>query len=68
MICNCICTRCANNVDTLYSRKESNKQCFNCEECEYYDLDHNKKFNRKTECKHFVLADDYIEYGIKVIK
>lgn len=67
-ICNCLCDRCANNVDVIYSRKESKKQCFNCEECKYYDLDKNKKLNIKTECKSFILSDDYIKYGIKIIK
>ncbi|WP_322006453.1 hypothetical protein [Clostridium butyricum] len=67
MICNCICTRCANNVDTLYSRKENIADCFSCEECYCYSLDSSKRVNRRTECKNFILADDYIKYGIKIV-
>lgn len=66
-ICNCICDRCANNVDCSYSRKDSNLSCFNCEECFNYDLK-NRNLNKKDECKHFVIANDYVKYGIKIIK
>ncbi|NFI82505.1 hypothetical protein FDC61_06800 [Clostridium botulinum] len=67
-VCNCICNKCSNNVDCLYSRKGSIEDCFNCEECYYYSFDNSKRLNRKTECKHFVLAEDYIKYGIKNYK
>ncbi|MBS5983873.1 MAG: hypothetical protein KIC67_14815 [Clostridium butyricum] len=67
-ICNCFCDRCANNVDTIYSRKGSTKECFDCEQCKYYDFDKNKKLNIKSKCKNFVLAEDYIKYGIKILK
>ncbi|WP_321833600.1 hypothetical protein [Clostridium butyricum] len=55
-------------MDTLYSRKNNIADCFSCEECYCYSLDSSKRVNRRTECKNFILADDYIKYGIKIVK
>lgn len=57
---NCLCERCVNNVENLWSKIRPEEQiisCFNCDECCYYTGGCNYKLQKKEDCEDFVISD-----------
>lgn len=57
---NCLCERCTNNVEELWSKvrpEEQREPCFNCDECRYYTGENNHKSRRIEDCGKFEISD-----------
>jgi hypothetical protein len=58
---NCLCERCVNNAEMLWSKvgpEEQRKPCFNCDECRHYTGKNNiHKSQLKDDCGNFVISD-----------
>ena len=57
---NCLCERCVNNAEELWSKvrpEEQREPCFNCDECWHYTGDNNHKSRRIEDCRKFEISD-----------
>lgn len=57
---NCLCGRCVNNVEELWSTvrpEEQREPCFNCDECWNYTGNSNHKSQRIEDCEKFEISD-----------
>lgn len=57
---NCLCERCVNNVEDVWSKvrpEEQKEPCFNCDECWHYTGNRNHKSQRTEDCVKFEISD-----------
>lgn len=57
---NCLCERCANNVEEVWHKvkpEEQKETCFNCDECSLYTGEHKHRIQRKEDCDSFLISD-----------
>lgn len=57
---NCLCERCANNVEELWSKvrpEEQRELCFNCDECRHYTESTRHRSQRKEDCTEFAISE-----------
>lgn len=68
---NCLCERCANNVEEVWRKvrpEEQREPCFNCDECWYYTGNSVHKNQSKEGCAKFVISDYAAKLRRKKIK
>lgn len=68
---NCLCERCVNNVEDLWSKVQPGEQiepCFNCDECRLYTGEYKHRIQRKEDCNEFVISDYAAKLRRKKIK
>lgn len=57
---NCLCMKCANNVEEVWHKvkpEEQKEPCFNCDECSLYTGENKHRIQRKEDCAGFVISD-----------
>ena len=57
---NCLCDRCVNNVEDVWSKvrpEEQKEPCFNCDECWHYTGNRSHKSQRMEDCGKFEISD-----------
>lgn len=68
---NCLCERCANNVEEVWHKvkpEEQKEPCFNCDECSLYTGEYKHGVQRKEGCNGFVMSDYAAELKRKKFK
>lgn len=68
---NCLCERCVNNVEELWSKvgpEEQKKPCFNCDECRCYTGEFRHRLQKKEDCKDFIISEYAAKRKRKKIK
>lgn len=57
---NCICMKCANNVEEVWHKvkpEEQKEPCFICDECSLYTGEYKHRVQRKEDCTGFIMSD-----------
>jgi hypothetical protein len=57
---NCLCMKCANNVEEVWHKvkpEEQKEPCFNCDECSLYTGKYNHRVQRKEDCACYIMSD-----------
>ena len=57
---NCLCMKCANNVEEVWHKvkpEEQKEPCFNCDECTIYTGEYKHRVKRKEDCANFIISD-----------
>lgn len=57
---NCLCERCVNNVEELWSKvrpEEQREPCFNCDVCRYYTGDTWHRAQCREDCGEFDISE-----------
>ena len=68
---NCLCERCVNNVEELWSKvkpEEQKEPCFNCDECRHYTGSSRHRSQRKEDCEKFCISEHAAASRRKKIK
>lgn len=68
---NCLCERCVNNVEELWSKvkpEEQKEPCFNCDECRHYTGSLRHSSRRREDCEEFGISEYSAEATRKKIR